>query len=84
MSWNPQIKNLKNKKTPLPFSTYRDVQGNWRYHPVEGKEKEAYQEPIKQTHCANCGAPLNPAKSRCEYCKSYYKEDTECYILESL
>lgn len=36
-----------------------------------------------QTHCANCGAPLNPTKARCEYCNSYYKEEDN-YVLESL
>ena len=48
--------------------------------------KHQEQTEVKQTHCANCGAPLNPAKARCEYCKSYYKEEDEPenYVLESL
>ena len=68
MSYNPQIKKLKDMKPPI----------------YDYGKKKVSQEPIKQTHCANCGAPLNPAKSRCEYCKSYCAQNTECYILESL
>lgn len=29
------------------------------------------EETHHQSHCENCGAPLNPNKDKCEYCNSY-------------
>lgn len=76
MSWNPFAK----KET-----------GNIEQEPVYCRTDLRYLSPqlrrgIKkkiQAHCENCGAPLNPAKARCEYCNSYYKEEDN-YVLESL
>lgn len=31
----------------------------------------ANQNPIKSSNCPNCGAPLPPRKSRCDYCGSF-------------
>jgi uncharacterized OB-fold protein len=76
MRWNPFAK----KETLLPI-------GNIDQEPVYSRTDLRYSSPhIKkkiQAHCENCGAPLNPAKARCEYCNSYYKEE-ENYVLESL
>lgn len=79
MSWNPFAKKLEDKETLLPV-------GNIEQEPVYSRTDLRYLSPqIKkkiQAHCENCGAPLNPAKARCEYCNSYYKEEN--FILESL
>lgn len=83
MSWNPFAKKLENKETLLPV-------GNIEQEPVYSRTDLKYLSPqlkqgIKkkiQAHCENCGAPLNPAEARCEYCKTYWKEEN--YVLESL
>ena len=30
---------------------------------------------IHLSHCRNCGAPINPNSSKCDYCGSYYIEE---------